>query len=163
MRIGVDMLGIQAVGPGGAGRDHGASRYARLLFDCFILKSADRGHEVVLYGYNALPRDAIPRSAWATARFIPLDFGRPAGEMTPGERLERRVQANPDRLDWLVVIDPLGPGHAFAPPARPLPAGPESPRLRIAAIVPDLTRFELPERDLDDPSEAARSTGRSNV
>ena len=144
MRIGLDMLSIQASGAGPGAR--AAAGYARLLVAALLGDGPD--HEFFLYGHDEYPRHAIPTGPRAT--FVPLNFGRPEGETTPAGRLEWMTQANPDRLDWLVVLDPFEPALGFGPPARPL--GP----LKLAAVVADLTPFLLPERDLADVEQAER-------
>src|SRR3954447_11059983 len=138
------MLSIQAAGEGEGGR--AVAAYARLLVSA--LADHGPGHEFLLYAHDEYPRRAIPSGPRAT--LVPTDFGRPPGETTPAGRLEWLAQANPDRLDWLVVLDPFQPALGIGPPARPLGG------LKMAAVVPDLTPFLLPERDLVDPLQAAR-------
>jgi glycosyltransferase involved in cell wall biosynthesis len=139
LRIGLDMLGIQAgEGPTAA--------YARQL--AAVMVQGDSRHEFVLYGHDEHPRDAIP--AGPRARFVPTGFGAPPGETTPAARLQALAEANPDRLDVFMVLDPFAPALAFGPPARPLSG------LRMAALVPDVTAFLVPERDLADPVAAAQ-------
>jgi glycosyltransferase involved in cell wall biosynthesis len=131
------MLGIQAgEGP--------AAAYARGLAAGLV--QADSRHEFVLYGHDEYPRDAIPVGPRAT--FVPTGFGARLGATTPGARLQALAEANPDQLDWLVVLDPFAPALGFGPPARPLGG------LRMAALVPELTAFLVPERDLEDAVQA---------
>jgi glycosyltransferase involved in cell wall biosynthesis len=131
------MLGIQAgEGPTAA--------YARGLAAGLV--QADSRHEFVLYGHDEYPRDAIPAGPRAT--FVPTGFGARPGETTPGARLQALAEENPDQLDWLVVLDPFAPGLGFGPPARPLGG------LRMAALVPELSAFLVPERDLEDAARA---------
>src|SRR5262245_31709934 len=136
------MLGIQA-----AGDDRRAvAAYARLLVAALLRHASD--HDFLLYGHDEHPRDAILSAPGAT--FVRTNFGRFPGETTPTARLEWLAEANPDRLDWLVVLDPFAPALGLGPPARPL-AG-----TRLAAVVADLTPFVLPERDLTARSGAGR-------
>jgi glycosyltransferase involved in cell wall biosynthesis len=152
VRIGLDMLSIQAAGT----RDRGIAAYLRPLVGALL--GLDSGHDFILYGHDEYPRAAIPTGP--RSRLLVPDFGRPAGEsertLTPGERLERLTQANPEGLDWLLVLDPFEPALGLGPPAGPLPAPTPRGGLRIAAVVADLTPFVLPERDLRDPALAER-------
>jgi glycosyltransferase involved in cell wall biosynthesis len=128
------MLGIQAgEGP--------AAEYARGLAASLV--QGDSRHEFVLYGHDEYPRAAIPAGPRAT--FVPTGFGARArpGETTPAARLQALAEANPDRLDWLVVLDPFAPALGSGPPARPLGG------LRLAALVPEVTPFLVPERDME--------------
>ena len=142
MRIGVDMLGIQAEGAGG----RAVAAYTRRLLAELV--DSDSSDEFILYGHDEYPRDAIPTGPRAT--LVLTNFGERPGETTPGDRLERLTAANRDRLDWLVVLDPLAPALGMGPPARPLGG------LKLAAVVADLTPFVVPERDLTDPVQAER-------
>jgi glycosyltransferase involved in cell wall biosynthesis len=139
LRIGLDMLGIQA--------DDGATAaYARGVVG--MLVQGDTRHEFILYGHDEYPRDMIPSGSHTT--FVPTGFGACPGATTPAGRLESVVEANLDQLDWFVVLDPFAQALSFGPPARPLGA------LKIAALVPDLTAFLIPERDLLDSARAER-------
>ena len=142
MRIGFDMLGIQAPGAGG----RALAAYARRLVS--VLVDGDCSDDFLLYGHDEYPRDAIPTGPRAT--FVPTGFGERRGETMPAARLERLAAANPDQLDWLVVLDPLAPALGMGPPARPLGS------LKLAAVVSDLTPFVVPERDLTDTARAQR-------
>jgi glycosyltransferase involved in cell wall biosynthesis len=143
LRIGLDMLGIQAAG--GAGSP--AARYTRLLVSALL--DHDRDHEFILYGHDEYPRPAIPTGR--RSRFFALALDRGRDESLPSGRLEWLAGSNPDRLDWLVVLDPFEPALGFGPPARPLGG------LKLAAVVADLTPFLLPERDLGEPELAYRA------
>jgi glycosyltransferase involved in cell wall biosynthesis len=142
VRIGVDMLGIQEQGASG----RAMAGYARGLVSA-LLQSAT-SHEFFLYAHDEYPQEAIPGGPRATV--VLTNSGARPGETTPGGRLERLAAANPDRLDWLVVLDPLAPALGMGPPARPLCG------LKLAAVVPDLTPFVVPERDLTDPVQSER-------
>jgi glycosyltransferase involved in cell wall biosynthesis len=136
------MLSIQAADA----RGRAPAAYARLLVSALLRRGSE--HEVFLYGHDEYPREAIPSGPRAT--LVVTNFGRPAGETTPAGRLEWLAQSNPERLDWLVVLDPFAAALGLGPPAKPLNA------LKLAAVVPDLTPFVLPERDLDDREQAER-------
>ena len=142
MRIGFDMLGIQAEGAGG----RAVAAYARRLVTALV--NSDSSDEFILYGHDDYPRDPIPDGPRAT--LVLTNSGEGPGETTPGGRLERLAAANRDRLDWLVVLDPLAPALGMGPPARPLGG------LKLAALVSDLTPFVVPERDLTDLIQAER-------
>jgi glycosyltransferase involved in cell wall biosynthesis len=131
------MLGIQA----GAGP---AAEYARGLAAALVQPASQ--HEFLLYAHDEYPRGAIPSGP--AAAFVPTGFAAPPGATTPAVRLQALAEANPDRLDWLVLLDPFAAALEFGPPARPLGG------LRMAALVPDLTPFLIPERDLADPVQA---------
>jgi glycosyltransferase involved in cell wall biosynthesis len=139
LRIGLDMLGIQA-------GNRAVAAYARGLVSALLEPGAN--HEFVLYGHDEYPRDAFPRAGGAT--FVPLSFAERPGETRPSGRLERLAAENPDQLDWLVVLDPLGPALAPGPPARPLGS------IKLAALVPEAAPLLVPERDLTDPADAER-------
>src|SRR4051794_3848399 len=98
------MLGIQAAG----WADRSVSTYSRLLTSALL--SHESEHQFILYGHDEFPRDAIPAGTRAT--LVLTNHGWPPDETSPTGRLEWLSQANPDRLDWLVIFDPLGPAFA---------------------------------------------------
>ena len=68
MRIGVDMLGIQAEGAGG----RAMAAYARRLVRALVV--SDSSDDFILYGHDEYPRDAIPTGLRAT--LVVTNFGQ---------------------------------------------------------------------------------------
>ncbi len=140
MRIGVDLWAIQA--PSCRGR--GIGRYAESLLHALLSQSAT-DDEFVFYRRPDLPLDwpttSQRRTAWADV--APDPFRSADGS------LQAIVQANPHRLDWLLIPNPLVERRGFALP-EPVPGGP-----RLAALVHDLIPALFPRHYLDAPGLAA--------
>jgi glycosyltransferase involved in cell wall biosynthesis len=117
LRIGLEMFGTQT-----ASRHRGIGRYVRNLATALLARAPKLGHELILYAEDGPPTDLPPT--------VPLKLVRP--EPTLRDTVARLALANPDRLDLLVLLNPLELSPGFDIPARPA-RGP-----RLAAIVYDL-------------------------
>src|SRR6185312_11090039 len=112
MRIGIDMLGAQS-----AGRTRGVGRYTRQLAS-HLLAVGGRD-DYVLYFHAGLPGAEAIRSL------------EPDGAGALEDSLRRLAAQNPDRLDLLLLSNPLENFHGYLPP-------PPTGALRLAAVVYDL-------------------------
>ena len=139
MRIGIDMLSIQA----NATRDREISAHVRLLVAGLLESPAD--HQFVLYAHDGLPFDLIPSVEHASLSIVRR------GATTITQRLEQIAAANPDGLDWLLIPNPFDPHYEMGPPARPLTG------LRMAAVVHDLGPVLFPDRAPAEPGFSGRA------
>jgi glycosyltransferase involved in cell wall biosynthesis len=132
VRIGIVMLGNPAM----AGRDGEITAYSRRLAEGLVRR--DPGHDFVLYAADDLAPADLPAAARCTV-------SRPGGESSLSAWLDRLAHEDPDRLDWLILLDPFDARLEQGPPVRPL-VGP-----RVAAVVHDLFPFLFQERVLPNP------------
>ncbi|HMB08768.1 MAG TPA: hypothetical protein VKP69_34195 [Isosphaeraceae bacterium] len=107
MRIGIDLLSMQATGT--LGREILAC--VRPLVSGLVETSAD--HHLVPYGHEDLPLNPIPSAPLATLTLVRR------GETTATRRLEQMAAADPDRPDWLVIPNPFDPRYVDGPPPGP--------------------------------------------
>ncbi len=121
LRIGIEVFGTQT-----ASRLRGIGRYSRDLL--MALLAGDPVNEYILYGQAGLPDDQVPTAPNAETRML-----RPgACGPTLAHAMERLVEENPDRLDILLLLNPLEMAPGYDLPARPLGG------LKMAAVVYDL-------------------------
>jgi glycosyltransferase involved in cell wall biosynthesis len=123
MRIGIEMFGTQS-----ASRNRGIGRYTRNLVATMVAR--DPYNEYVLYCHEGLPTDHIPVASNTVTRPLRPDLAR--GELTLAHTMERLAETNPDRLDVLLLANPLEMALGFDLPAKPLSG------LKMAAVVYDL-------------------------
>ena len=130
MRIGIDLLAIQA--PSCRGR--GIGRYAEALIRALLV--AAEGREFVFYRRDDLGLDWEQRAGEAAPEWFsvgPDPFDEPDGT------LQQIVARNPHDLDWLFIPNPVVERRGFALP-EPVPGGP-----RLAAVVHDFIPALFPE------------------
>lgn len=142
MRIGLEMFGGQT-----ASRHRGIGRYVRNLAASLSALARHRGHDLVLYAQDGPSVDGIPTSA-----DVPLRLLRP--EPALREAVGRLVRENPDRLDALVLTNPLE-----LTPGYDIPGRPAEQSLALTAVVHDLIPWVFPDEYLrcsPDPLFARR-------
>ena len=142
MRIGLEMFGKQT-----ASRHRGIGRYVRNLAASLSALARHRGHDLVLYAQDGPSVDGIPTSA-----DVPLRLLRP--EPALREAVGRLVRENPDRLDVLVLANPLE-----LTPGYDIPGRPAEQSLALTAVVYDLIPWVFPDEYLrcsPDPLFARR-------
>jgi glycosyltransferase involved in cell wall biosynthesis len=135
MRLGVDLHAIQAP----SCRNRGIGRYAQSLLHA--LPTVAPSWKLVFYRRADLELDSDPLlddrvDEWVTVEPDPV--GQADGT------LQQIVQRNPQRLDWLLIPNPLIDRRLFAIP-EPVPGGP-----RLAAVVHDLIPALYPNHYLPD-------------
>lgn len=135
MRIGIDMLGAQA-----AGRTRGVGRYTRQLVSQLL--AGGQRHDYLLYFHAGLP-DA--EGTWPGTAIRLLE---PDGVGAIDGALRRLAGENPDRLDLLLLSNPLENFRGYLPPQ------PSTGGLRMAAIVYDLIPALFPRQYLRHPAIA---------
>jgi glycosyltransferase involved in cell wall biosynthesis len=123
MRIGIDMLGVQSQ----EGRRRESGRYGRQLVSALL--AGEPVHRFTLYSHQGFPTDRIPSAGHARRVSLAPKTGGSA-------RLRPTIQAvldqNPDRLDWLILLDPFEPNYGGIPPESPLND------LKVASMIVDL-------------------------
>jgi glycosyltransferase involved in cell wall biosynthesis len=128
MRIGLEMFGTQT-----ASRCRGIGRYCRNLASALLAAGPRSGHEFVLYIDSTRPAD--PTLIGPHARLRRLE-----PEPALRDSLGRLVRENSDRLDVLVLLNPLE-----LDPGTDIPSRPIAGALKIAAIVYDLIPLLFPD------------------
>lgn len=141
MRIGIDMLAMQSPGS----RLRGIGRYARGLVSALLASGG--GHEYVLYFHEDYPSGDGPASPNAESRLVRV--GRGGRPPSRRDAISGLVAENPDRLDWLVLLNPFELCPDYAPPATP------RGDLRIASVIHDFIPFLWPESYLTNPRLSA--------
>jgi len=136
MRIGIDMLGAQS-----AGRTRGVGRYTRQL--ARRLLAGGGRDDYVLYFHARLPGAEGPWPGAAAIRRL-----EPHGAGALEDPVRRLAAQNPDRLDLLLLSNPLENFHGYLPP-------PPTGALRLAAVVYDLIPALFPQQYLRHPAIAA--------
>ena len=122
-RIGLEMFGTQT-----ASRSRGIGRYVRNLATSLLGLAPEFGCEFILYAEDGPPTDLPPE--------FPVRRLRP--EPTLRDSIARLILTNPDRLDWLLFLNPLELTPGFDIPSRPS-RGP-----KLAAVVYDLIPLIFP-------------------
>lgn len=142
MRIGIDLLPLQSSGS----RDRGVGRYAAGLIEAIAASVAE--DEFVLYSYDRLPFDRVPRLNKGSIRVVSI--GRDEDDDSVRDRWEQLAAHNPDRLDTLLMLNPFELSPGFEPPPR-VPGG-----VPIIAVLYDLIPMRFPESYLSDPGVKRR-------
>jgi glycosyltransferase involved in cell wall biosynthesis len=123
LRIGIELFGTQSTS-----RQRGIGRYSRSLVATLLRRDPD--NDYVLYGHDGLPTDHLPKAPNAVVRLLQPD---PAlGETTLAHTMQRMADSNPDRLDVLLLLNPLELALGFDLPAKPFSG------LKLVAVVYDL-------------------------
>ncbi len=137
-RIGIELFQTQM-----AGHRWSIGRYHRTLVATLLAR--DPVNDYVFYGQAGLPTDSIPTAPNAIVRLLQPDAAR--GETTLSHAMERLTATNPDALDVLLLLNPLGPSSGYDLPAN------LSNGLKMVAVVPELMPLFSQDESL------ARSTG----
>ena len=115
-------------GPRRVSRHRGIGRYSQNLVATLLAR--DPVNSYVLYGQDGLPTDQIPTAPNAVVRLLRPDPDR--GETTMAHAMERLAESNPDRLDVLLLLNPLELAPGYDLPAKPVSG------LKMVAVVYDL-------------------------
>lgn len=142
MRLGIDLLPLQSSGS----RNRGVGRYAAGLLGALAASGSE--DEFVLYSYERLPADRVPRLEGAPVRVVTI--GHDEDDDKIRDRWEQIAAHNPDRLDALLVLNPFELSPGFEPPPR-TPGG-----VPIIAILYDLIPLRFPESYLGEPGVRSR-------
>ncbi len=124
MLIGIDMLGVQSSPEGG----RESARLGRQLVRHLIALGSE--HRYVLYAHEGLPTEGIP-SARNALRVSLAPVSNGSYHLRP--TIQRVLDANPDGLDWLILLDPFDELYGGLPPESPLNG------LKLASVVLDLS------------------------
>lgn len=138
MRIGIDLVGLQADGDGA--RRRCLRSFLRSLLDF------PSSFEFVLYQRLGLPHPGVFAPAGHEVRM--LAFGA-QGEQA-ASTVDDLVGGNPHDLDWLLLTGPIDAGVEFRMPS----ASPFGPKL--AAVIDDLADFAMLDDRLPDTELASR-------
>ncbi|MDB5349806.1 MAG: glycosyltransferase [Planctomycetota bacterium] len=139
MRIGIDLLAIQAT----SCRGRGIGRYAKSLLRTLLLENPS--WDFIFYRRPDLEMDWDENLNDRVSEWVDVE---PDPRSEPDGTLQRVVQNNRQRLDWFLVPNPVVQRRGFALP-EPVPGGP-----KLAAIVYDLIPSLFPKHYLDDPKLA---------
>ena len=122
-RIGIELFGTQT-----ASRHRGIGRYSRNLVTTLL--AHDPINEYVLYGQYGMPTDLFP--GCPECRRSPA-AARPATRReVHADAMEQHTATNPDRLDALLLLNPIEMAPGYDLPAKPLSA------IKMFAVVYDL-------------------------
>src|SRR5262249_22533155 len=108
MRIGIDMLAVQA--PGSRGR--GVGRFGWNLVRALL--GQGRNDQFVLYAHAGLPIDQFPSAPHALLTMIEPDPER--GESKIRDAIEWIARTNPHGLDAILVLNPFELFPYYDPP-----------------------------------------------
>ena len=134
MRIAIEVFGTQS-----ESRLRGVGRCTHDFVEALV--DLDSSHDLILYAQDGAPTEYLPSPGRAETRFLRPDPDR--GERVLSDALRRAIGMNEDRIDLLLLCNPLEIRFDYLIPTPPLNG------VKVAAVVYDLIPLLFPEHYVD--------------